>query len=921
MKVARVLGRMYVTDMRAFSLFLAGMIFGIAGCSDSLESSPVPDNEPVQDSVFVRTAPVLFTEIAPQNLDFEDEDGDKSDWIEIFNPADTAVNLAGFSFSNSISEPKKWTFGNVEIAPQQFLIVYFSGKDRADFVLPSDSTSMIGSGAWSWSDAEQSDPAGTSEAKPWAFSGYVREIDGNRVLSGQMQLGKNEELGWSSACIFVGTGSGASSDTRDLGTANQLLLTGYLTQGEPLNVRLTQPDIDDWKSWGADITGTGDSTTTYRINLPAGTKFPDLANIYGTRLAAVSGNYNLVQFKFTSIIARNQGHFPHTNFKLPKSGGEIFLFDSAGILCDSIAYPKVPTGKSYSFAANGWGLSDPSPMGFGGNVLSGQASLNLKLPQSGFYSAPFSVTISGDGKSVVRCETGGKAPTESSPIISGSLTISTTTVLRCAAFRDGFLPGDVLTRTYVFEPAPSIATAFITADPNQLFDPDSGIYEEGPEANAVEPHYGANYWKDKTIPAEIAFFEPGRNAPAFESPAGYEIFGNYSRANAKKSFALKFRKKYGNSKLEYKIFPDYPKLKSFKDLVFRNNGGNFGQDYIRDRLSSGISRGLGVDFQKGRFAIVFYNGEYFGIHSIRERSNENYFATNYDLDENSIDLLKADNSASAGSSAEYVSLENYVQTNNMSDSLAYAYVASQMDVDNFISYLQTEIFVANQDWPGNNLKKWRSTSPQTKWKWFLYDLDWGFDNGHSLYSDIDMLHFITDSTATGYPNGTEYTILVRNLLKNEKFRNRFINRFCALVATKFSADSVLPQIQTMMDEIAPEITRDQARWNLDASRMESSLETIREFAQARPSKVIAEMQSFFGLGAVQSVGVIANGCGTIAVDGIEVRSAEISLFAGIPVTLKAIDGPGCSFRNWSDGSTSPIRTIVPGNGDSYTANF
>lgn len=910
---------MYVSSMRA-RIFFVAFACALTCCSDNLDmvtSEPEPSPEP---TVFARTAPVIFTEIAPQNLDFEDEDGDKSDWVEIFNPADTAVNLAGFSFSNSMTEPKKWTFGNVEIAPQQFLIVYFSGKDRADYILPSDSTSMIGRGAWSWSDS-QSDPAGTSEATTWAFSSYVKEVDGQRIFSGRMQLGKNEELGWSSACIFIGTGSGSSSDTRDLGTANQLLLTGYLTEGEPLEVRLTQPDIDDWKSWGETITGTGDSTTTYRITLPTGTKFPDLANIYGTRLAAVSGNYNPVQFKFSSIIARNQGHFPHTNFKLPKSGGELFLFDSTGTLRDSIAYPKVPTGKSYSFAANGWGLSNPSPLGFGETVFAGQASANFELPHSGFYSAPFGITISGGSENAIRCEVGGKAPTESSPIVSGTLTISSTTVLRCAAFREGFLPGEVTSRTYIFEDAPTIATAFITADPNQLFDPDSGIYEEGPDANATEPHYGANYWKDKTIPAEIAFFEPGQNSPAFESSVGYEIFGNYSRANDKKSFALKFREKYGQSKLEYKIFPEYPELKSFKDLVFRNNGGNFGQDYIRDRLSSGISKGLGVDFQKGRFAIVFYNGEYFGIHSIRERSNENYFATNYGYDENAIDLLKSDNSASAGSSAEYVALENYVQTNDMSDSLAYDSVSRQMDIDNFISYLHTEIFVANQDWPGNNLKKWRSNSPQTKWKWFLYDLDWGFDNGHSQYSDIDMFHFITDSTATGYPNGTEYTILIRNLLKNEKFRARFINRFCALTAAKFSADTVLSQIETLMNEITPEISRDQALWNLNANYMESSLERIRNFARTRPAEVIAEMQTFFALGEQQFVTVAANGCGTVFVDGIEIRAAKIPLFAEVPVTLKAFDGPGCSFRNWSDGETSRTRTIIPENGKSYTANF
>lgn len=904
--------------MKSYAAVL-GICALVFSCTDMPKPASVPEPD-ISETPFVRSAPVIFTEIVPQNLDYEDENGEHSDWIELFNPADTAVNLAGYSLSKSASE-SKWTFGNVIVPPQSFLVVFFSKKDRADYEAASDSTSMIGGGAWGWSDAQSTPVSGTSSAKPWKFSRYVSTENGARVISGQMQLGTNEELGWSSACIFVGVGTGSKNDTHDLGSANQLLLTGYVTKDEPLEIRLTQPDVDDWKGFSMTLTGTGDSTTTYSLNIPSGKTFPDLEHIYGIRFSAVSNHYSPVQFTFRSIVARNQGHFSHTSFKLPKSGGEIFLFDAAGTLRDSIAYPKVPTGMSYALTSGGWGFARPSPLGIENFAYAGQATDKFELPPSGFYSEPFSVSLSGSSEGTARCEVGGKAPTEQSPVCPEVLAISSTTVLRVATFRDGMLPSETTTRTYVFEEQPGIATAFITADPDQLFSPDSGIYEEGPNANAAEPHYGANYWLDKTIPAEIAFFEPGSSVPAFESPAGYEIFGNYSRSNDKKSFALKFRKKYGNSKLDYRIFPDYPNLESFKDIVFRNNGGNFYQDYIRDRLGSSITKGLGVDYQKGRFAIVFYNGEYFGIHSIRERSNENYFETNYGFDANSIDLLKSDNSASAGSSADFDALESYVQGNDLAVSDNYKYVASQMDIDNFISYMQTEMFVANQDWPGNNLKKWRSTSPLTKWKWFLYDLDWGFANGHTQYSDIDMFHFVTDSLASGYPNGAEYTVLFRNLLKNPGFKNRFINRFAALVKTKFSADSVLEKIDAMMREIDAEIPRDQDRWNHNAGYMENSLSTIREFAMKRPAKVISEMKEFFGLGEIQEVSVAASGCGTISVDGIRVRSAMVPLFAEIPVTIRAENGAGCTFSSWSDGNVSAERVVIPQQGNSYIAVF
>ena len=75
------------------------------------------------------------------------------------------------------------------------------------------------------------------------------------------------------------------------------------------------------------------------------------------------------------------------------------------------------------------------------------------------------------------------------------------------------------------------------------------------------------------------------------------------------------------------MFPDYPELKKFKGLILRNFGNSFGRDYIRDRLASSISEGLGVDYQRGRFVVVYYNGKYFGLHDMRERSNEYYFET------------------------------------------------------------------------------------------------------------------------------------------------------------------------------------------------------------------------------------------------------------------------------------------------------
>ncbi|MFV2068356.1 MAG: CotH kinase family protein, partial [Pirellulales bacterium] len=60
-----------------------------------------------------------------------DLDGDTSDWIELHNPSDTSVDLAGWSLTDDANDLAKWQFPNVRIDPYSYLVVFASGKDRA----------------------------------------------------------------------------------------------------------------------------------------------------------------------------------------------------------------------------------------------------------------------------------------------------------------------------------------------------------------------------------------------------------------------------------------------------------------------------------------------------------------------------------------------------------------------------------------------------------------------------------------------------------------------------------------------------------------------------------------------------------------------------------------------------------------------
>ena len=59
-----------------------------------------------------------------------DEDGDFSDWIEIYNPTDKDVNLLNYGLSDESGNPFKWRFPEHVLGPGERTLVFASGKDR-----------------------------------------------------------------------------------------------------------------------------------------------------------------------------------------------------------------------------------------------------------------------------------------------------------------------------------------------------------------------------------------------------------------------------------------------------------------------------------------------------------------------------------------------------------------------------------------------------------------------------------------------------------------------------------------------------------------------------------------------------------------------------------------------------------------------
>jgi hypothetical protein len=76
---------------------------------------------------------VLINEVVSSNLtSIVDEDGNSSDWIELYNPDDVSVRLGGYSLSDDPRKPHMWTFPDIVLQSHSFLLVFASKKNRSN---------------------------------------------------------------------------------------------------------------------------------------------------------------------------------------------------------------------------------------------------------------------------------------------------------------------------------------------------------------------------------------------------------------------------------------------------------------------------------------------------------------------------------------------------------------------------------------------------------------------------------------------------------------------------------------------------------------------------------------------------------------------------------------------------------------------
>ena len=189
------------------------------------------------------------------------------------------------------------------------------------------------------------------------------------------------------------------------------------------------------------------------------------------------------------------------------------------------------------------------------------------------------------------------------------------------------------------------------------------------------PRQAAQDWEK---PAQFEIIDT--NGQNYKANAGIKIFGGWSRGNAQKSFSLFARKKYGDSKFDYQIFPESDVV-DYESFILRNSGNDWEQTMLRDGYINSIIRFTGVDFQQYRPAIGFINGEYWGIYNMREKISEHFISSHHDIPTDNISLLAYNGGFEDnielihGSKNDFLELIQYISTNDITNSAVYDIVS------------------------------------------------------------------------------------------------------------------------------------------------------------------------------------------------------------------------------------------------------
>lgn len=582
----------------------------------------------------------------------------------------------------------------------------------------------------------------------------------------------------------------------------------------------------------------------------------------------------------------------YTGFRI-KNNEVLILTDTEGEVIDSLHIPVMNDDEVIiRTSANDRGSIGVSDMM---RTTPVDISESVEPPalshESGYYSAPFQLTMDG-GENQIYFTIDGSSPYTSGVLYSGAVPVidnsslpnyyanlgpvsviydqfypaepvSKATIIRAVSKKDDGTFSDEIVATYfvgdeIRDFCDGTYTLSIVSDPEGIFSGYNGIYvtgnvwemnseeaiERGVDLHEVPANYNM-HGKEWRREAKLTLFAPDGTCLYDESDL-INIRGDYSRSIIQKGFNIR------TMKSGQKVFDGL--FEGTGEILSLRTGGEIDafDTNMRDSLNSRIAKDMKVSPQRSVCCQVYLNGEYWGCYNLQEHLDTSFLQARYGVSKDNINLIKLKGYTEVVSGMDsdleqFQSVVDFVSSNDMSIEGNYDKFCEMVDIDSLIDYYCAEIFFGNDDAYIYNNSMWRARKTGSgeyedgKWRSVLQDLDntdgyAGEESGAATDSFVDRTWIGSDPFFPG-------------LSANGSFRRRLYDRFVELLSDDFSYEKVEPIISEMEEIYTEPMVHSMRRFkdpNYQADQYGQRIQVLRDFFKDRCRYVDMYLNLHFG---------------------------------------------------------------------------
>ncbi|MCI9233677.1 MAG: hypothetical protein HFH08_03645 [Bacilli bacterium] len=748
------------------------------------------------ESLKAQNNEIEITEVLPNNAGhFKDQYGNYSGYIEIKNKTNHSVSLKEYGLGGDLSAPFKWNFPDIKIEANETIVIYTSGKNdtenelHANFKLSSKNGVAILTKSGKIIDQKEytnlENGLALIKENKWVISGKISPGYPN-TKEGVENFSK----------MYLKNHDGLLINEIMNHNASYLAQNGneYYDWIELKNNSEKEIHLKDF------YLSTNDSRLT-EWQLPDVTLKP--GEFY---VVMASGDINL----------SNKSYY-HANFKLSETEA-LYITDGKNII-DSMFISEVPLeysmgrGEDYGF----FYFNKPTPKEKNGDGILQVATKTEVSKAAGVYNDIDGINLEIEANGTIYYTLDGSVPSTKSSKYTGPIFLKKTTVVKSINVEEGKIDSPIATNSYIINEEHTLPVMSVSMNPSDF------------------RRVSSNNWEDLEVASYAEFYEDGKS---FSIPCGFRLFGGSTRGMAKKSFSLKFKKKYGEASLHYPVF-DNRDFSIFNTLVLRSGSQDSENAFLRDILTTSLMEESEAEVQSYKSMILYINGEYWGVYNIREKVDDEFLSNHYNVDGSKGNITRTDYLVSLGTNKDYQSIVNYVSTHDMSKSSNYEYVKTKVNINSLIDFWVGEIYTTNNDIINSRVFS-HPDIDNGKMHFIFYDLDFSM-----YFPENNYYTFMTNPE--GMSDFKVPTTFMVNMFKSKEFKKDFVERLSWNLKNIWKEERVLERLNEIYNVLKPEMERNQKRWNMTMKDWEDSIEVVRNYIKKREGYLLRQTKNFFHL--------------------------------------------------------------------------